>query len=246
MPKECRDFSTAKCSLLAMNNIYVPVHVFVFFRRILNVVSSFSIKNQYVTRGRAKLEKIRVAEHGSRVGAPQDFSIFQGSPWRALRGFKDVEWPWWTSRRNWDRLVLERSLSSLNDGRSTFSNLLKCMSNESFHFYFSQIDSVTANATSTSWPCLWASMFSSLETSNESTEPHSHHISPPQVPKPKPPLKNDFKLPSSKKEQEYPPTDLIHQLLVNPVLYDPLRAPRYPIALCHGEHDVVYTCPYLA
>lgn len=28
--------------------------------------------------------------------------------------------------------------------------------------------------------------------------------------------------------------DVIHQLMSNPVLYDPLRAPRYPIVLCHG------------
>ena len=30
-------------------------------------------------------------------------------------------------------------------------------------------------------------------------------------------------------------TDQIHQLINNPVLYDPLRKPRYPIVLCHGE-----------
>ncbi|KAI0694843.1 alpha/beta-hydrolase [Earliella scabrosa] len=29
-------------------------------------------------------------------------------------------------------------------------------------------------------------------------------------------------------------TDQIHQLINNPVLYDPLRKPRYPIVLCHG------------
>ena len=28
--------------------------------------------------------------------------------------------------------------------------------------------------------------------------------------------------------------DAIHRLMQNPVLYDPLRAPRYPIILCHG------------
>ncbi|EPQ54812.1 alpha/beta-hydrolase [Gloeophyllum trabeum ATCC 11539] len=28
--------------------------------------------------------------------------------------------------------------------------------------------------------------------------------------------------------------DTIHQLLQNPVLYDPIRTPRHPIALCHG------------
>ena len=28
--------------------------------------------------------------------------------------------------------------------------------------------------------------------------------------------------------------DEIHRLIQNPVLYNPLRAPRYPIVLCHG------------
>lgn len=31
------------------------------------------------------------------------------------------------------------------------------------------------------------------------------------------------------------PVDIIHQLLTNPILYDPLRTPRFPIVLCHGE-----------
>lgn len=30
------------------------------------------------------------------------------------------------------------------------------------------------------------------------------------------------------------PPDAIHSLLNSPVLYDPVRRPRYPIALCHG------------
>lgn len=31
------------------------------------------------------------------------------------------------------------------------------------------------------------------------------------------------------------PVDIIHKLLANPTLYDPLRTPRFPIVLCHGE-----------
>lgn len=31
------------------------------------------------------------------------------------------------------------------------------------------------------------------------------------------------------------PKDTIHQLIHSPVLYDPVRKPRNPIALCHGE-----------
>jgi len=29
--------------------------------------------------------------------------------------------------------------------------------------------------------------------------------------------------------------DVIHQLLVHPALFDPIRTPRYPIVLCHGQ-----------
>lgn len=35
-------------------------------------------------------------------------------------------------------------------------------------------------------------------------------------------------------EPESEPPDIIHQLLRNPVLYNPLRTPRNPIVLCHG------------
>src|SRR5882672_1398052 len=31
-----------------------------------------------------------------------------------------------------------------------------------------------------------------------------------------------------------PSKDIIHQLLVNPALFDPVRTPRFPIVLCHG------------
>lgn len=37
-----------------------------------------------------------------------------------------------------------------------------------------------------------------------------------------------------RQEPKVKPPDIIHQLLVNPALYDPLLIPRYPIVLCHG------------
>lgn len=43
------------------------------------------------------------------------------------------------------------------------------------------------------------------------------------------------------------PDDTIHRLMHNPVLYDPLRKPRYPIALCHGMFDffaATSICPF--
>jgi triacylglycerol lipase len=47
----------------------------------------------------------------------------------------------------------------------------------------------------------------------------------------------------SRKEERVPERsetlDTMHQLLQNPALYDPLRTPRYPIVLCHGESPVI-------
>ena len=33
-----------------------------------------------------------------------------------------------------------------------------------------------------------------------------------------------------------PNTDQIHRLMDHPALYDPVRKPRFPIVLCHGQH----------
>lgn len=49
--------------------------------------------------------------------------------------------------------------------------------------------------------------------------------------------------PSDQPRKPPPPTfpqqphqpDIIHQLISNPTLFDPVRTPRYPIVLCHGS-----------
>ena len=38
--------------------------------------------------------------------------------------------------------------------------------------------------------------------------------------------------------------DIIHQLLRNPTLYDPIRKPRYPIVLCHGTIPLHISIPF--
>lgn len=39
--------------------------------------------------------------------------------------------------------------------------------------------------------------------------------------------------------------DIIHQLLRNPTLYDPIRKPRYPIVLCHGTMPLHIRTPFV-
>ncbi|TFY65071.1 hypothetical protein EVJ58_g2209 [Rhodofomes roseus] len=44
----------------------------------------------------------------------------------------------------------------------------------------------------------------------------------------------DRETPDHSPQRNAPPKDTIHQLIHSPVLYDPVRKPRNPIALCHG------------
>ena len=52
------------------------------------------------------------------------------------------------------------------------------------------------------------------------------------APDPTPSLQPTPPLPQNNPESRY----TIHRLMNNPALFDPARAPRYPIVLCHGMH----------
>lgn len=47
--------------------------------------------------------------------------------------------------------------------------------------------------------------------------------------------------PASPQRTPQPPQGnaTIHRLMINPTLFDPTRAPRYPIVLCHGMHPCI-------
>ncbi|KAH8822564.1 alpha beta-hydrolase [Flagelloscypha sp. PMI_526] len=63
----------------------------------------------------------------------------------------------------------------------------------------------------------------SMPSSHSPETSHSQESSP-IVPDPPPGPGND----------PFKPLDIIHKLIQNPALYDPLRKPRFPIVLCHG------------
>ncbi|KAH6912578.1 lipase 2 [Coprinopsis sp. MPI-PUGE-AT-0042] len=86
---------------------------------------------------------------------------------------------------------------------------------------------VQASSVSIPW---WPSLFSSSPGQRQSSsapEPKRSHPHRQQ---------NSAPNPSKEGRDEEPelPKDIIHKLLVNPALSDPLRTPRYPIVLCHG------------
>ncbi|KAG2009817.1 lipase 2 [Coprinopsis cinerea AmutBmut pab1-1] len=72
----------------------------------------------------------------------------------------------------------------------------------------------------------WPSLFSSSSERRASSAPTPEK--PDQTDHPRPPPRRDDQ------HETETPRDIIHQLIANPALSDPLRTPRYPIVLCHG------------
>jgi hypothetical protein len=99
-----------------MSSIYFPTHVVAIIRRLLNVVSTLSISNQYFL-------------HRQTLAKPDELSISNNlngtSPLQPLDCLKNVEWPWWAVRRNWDM-----GLCKIDTGREIRNSgmVLKCES----------------------------------------------------------------------------------------------------------------------
>ncbi|KAF6755879.1 lipase 2 [Ephemerocybe angulata] len=76
------------------------------------------------------------------------------------------------------------------------------------------------------WPSFLSTLSQSTSSAPQPSEPppdlNSKRRTPPKAP-----------LPQPTPTPAHPP-DVIHQLMMNPALTDPLRTPRYPIVLCHG------------
>ncbi|KJA17981.1 hypothetical protein HYPSUDRAFT_79384 [Hypholoma sublateritium FD-334 SS-4] len=83
------------------------------------------------------------------------------------------------------------------------------------------------------WIPGWSSLFLSPET--VSNGPSYNDAPPPTMPPTSAPEERPpHKVPPKVPEESDLPQDIIHQLLANPALVDPIRTPRYPIVLCHG------------
>ncbi|KAJ7624966.1 Alpha/Beta hydrolase protein [Mycena polygramma] len=159
-----------------MNGISFPV---LLFRRLVNVISTLSLSNQYVLHKQARAEEKAQGKQPART---------------ALNSLKIPEWRWVL----WDT---------------------------------SQSDSSVVHASNNSLSWLsWVSM-SGLQM--ESGPGYSPNSSPDMRPKPRKPPKSPPPEPLPEMEQDTSP-DAIHQLLLHPALFDPVRTPRYPIVLSHG------------
>jgi len=142
--------------VLIMHTLWMPVNVALLFRRVVNVVSSLSISQQYL------LPRLQLGADGA--NSAED----RLKPWE---GFKAIQWPSWANpRQNLSLSARARSEVDVEQGQG--------------HSEAGDVDRET----------------------------------PVHVPR-----------------RKRPPEDTIHQLINSPVLYDPVRKPRNPIALCHGE-----------
>lgn len=184
-----------------MNSVYFPAQVVLLLRRIVNVISTLSISNQYLLLKQASADEQRV---NTRVADSPSLKHPQ-----VKLGDVGVRWPWWWSyRRDWEwpRLMLQDKWP-VKQYQETTTRAHKTLHWVGMHWsWFSSTSGQMDAQTQVSTP--------QLDFQDEA---------PRQSPPREPPI-----------ELDPIPLDIIHQLIQNPALYDPLRTPRYPIVLCHG------------
>lgn len=89
-------FSFFLLHVQTMSSVYFPAHVVVLFRRIVNVVSTISISNQYVLSTQSGLADDTVHP---KMGSSNWSASFPSK--QSFAYFRNLEWPWWTQRRDW-------------------------------------------------------------------------------------------------------------------------------------------------
>lgn len=227
-----------------MNSVYFPAHVVVIIKRLVNVVSTLSISNQYLLHQQtlAKPDESQSSHNLNCIEHPFDC-------------LKNVEWPWWAVRRNWDMGLCR--IDNRHEIRDS-GILLNCESTEIIQKYYRvllspiflatiRLPNWLPNPDNWAWPRLLS--FVQLEVNHAQSEtdpPPPSPLEPPERPQgenhdkkhQKSAPQDRVELP--RKEAKVKPPDIIHQLLVNPALYDPLLVPRYPIVLCHGLFSTCY------
>ncbi|KAA1476853.1 alpha/beta-hydrolase [Dentipellis sp. KUC8613] len=180
-----------------MHTVWLPAHFPILLRRVVNVLSTFSIAHHYFRPLRAPSE--REKENTSTIVEQLSF------PWRAenylVPQLADIP-------REYHAGLYEREHE--REPKGTYI--------------------LQASGFSIPWPRLrWPSRISLFgSTTTDSHKPASDDTDTDADSSPSPAST------PPKPAKPRPPPDALHQLLQSPVLYDPLRAPRNPIVLCHG------------
>jgi triacylglycerol lipase len=198
-----------------MSNIWFPVPIALFFRRVVNVLSTISITHHYL------LPRRSTEKHDPELQSQRADRVLLAN------GQLDAErYALWTT-------IVENGLDSILQGvyapsRLTSARALTLLS----------CPSVASGKLSIPW-LQWPARLSLFyptstfnnhvqnlndETGSKNSSSDLSSCARPQgQPEPSEPGREDRE-----------GLDEIHRLIQSPVLYDPLRAPRYPIVLCHG------------
>ncbi|KAJ7481647.1 hypothetical protein FB451DRAFT_1555889 [Mycena latifolia] len=174
-----------------MSGISFPVQVALLLRRLVNVISTLSVSNQYLLQKQTTTDDKTGVESEGKQPTRTAFNSLKIPDWR---------WVLWNTS-------VEPSPSIVH---------------------------ASTPLSWWSWPTLVLS-----GQSQRSSEPSSDTVHPPNSPAKHP---RPRKTPKSTPPEPSPPDtdqdlsqlDTIHQLLLHPALFDPLRTPRYPIVLSHG------------
>ncbi|PPQ88386.1 hypothetical protein CVT25_011265 [Psilocybe cyanescens] len=211
-----------------MSSVYFPAHVVVLFKRLVNVVSTLSISNQYVLY--TKADPSEVPRTSTTIW--DGLNAVRNDPSSSLEYLRDVEWPRWMHQSSWNRGLLVGDVSRRPDTKPSRNEVSSETSLKA------TIHLPTWIPGSWSWPSLFSFHRQELSAPQHNDDRHSNKSRKGTSDKSdkKPPRKPPPNTPFEHREPEIPVSspDAIHQLLMHPALFDPVRAPRYPIVLCHG------------
>ena len=206
-----------------MSNIWFPVPVALFLRRVLNILSTLSITHHYLLPQRSTNRHSYANELRSQ---PAD-RVMSGN----RRSYAESYVMWTT--------IIENNLDGILQGVYTMTFCFaKVYIGLDFLFSF---PSVASGKLSIPW-IRWSARLSLFHPASRSADYVQHpkdqvgvekmnqcSSDPNSCPPPQGPSE-----PANSGKEDRDDRGEIHRLIQNPVLYDPLRAPRYPIVLCHG------------
>jgi len=210
-----------------MSNIWFPVPVALFLRRVVNVLSTLSITHHYLLPHRSTDKHSYASELQSQ---PAD-KVMLGN----RRPYAESYVMWTT--------IMENSLDGILQGVYAlffFFFFFFCQSMYWVLTFSLSLPSIASGKLSFPW-FRWPARLSLFHPAPRSPN-YVHHLKdqvrmeknqcssdPNSYPHPQEPPK-----PANSGKEDREDLDEIHRLMQNPVLYDPLRAPRYPVVLCHG------------
>ncbi len=203
-----------------MSNIWFPVPVATLFRRLLNVISTASIAHHYLLPSRSLAVSDDLPEH----------ELDPRSACRILRenGRQDVG-----AAHAPPRTTGADGLDGFLKGTCWRQPL------HSLGVLTSPPYAIASGRLSISW-LRWPTRPSLFQPASRSANYAQQLDEPPRTDEGG---RSSAPIPSScPSPNPYPPSPptehenrgAIHRLMQSPVLYDPLRAPRFPIVLCHG------------